>query len=125
MPTLTTITTLRRTLLWTALLGALIGSPWATFATTPNLIVEWNHVLQTLFGTGPGRVDIPFSITFPRTGGLPTVTRDFSGFWDLADQQARSRIHGGIHFEFESAASQAACVRVPEFTVARVMRPRR
>jgi hypothetical protein len=71
-----------------------------------------------------GRDDIPFTITYPRTGGLPTVVREYAGFWDLADQQARSRIYGGIHFQFESEASQAACVKVPEFAHSRFMRRR-
>jgi hypothetical protein len=53
--------------------------------------------------------------------GLGDVTRDFTGFWQLADQQARSRIHGGIHFQFDSDASQASCVKVPEFTEANYM----
>jgi hypothetical protein len=68
-----------------------------------------------------GRDDVPFSITWSRTMGLPSVTRDFTSFWQLADQQARSRIHGGIHFQFDSDASQAACVKVPEFTDANYM----
>jgi hypothetical protein len=68
-----------------------------------------------------GRDDVPLSITWPRTSGLPNVTREFNSVWGLADQQARSRIHGGIHFQFESDASQAACVKVPEFAHATLM----
>ena len=68
-----------------------------------------------------GRDDVPFSVTWPRTMGLSNVTRDFTGFWQLADQQTRSRIHGGIHFQFDSDGSQAACVKVPEFTAANFM----
>jgi hypothetical protein len=68
-----------------------------------------------------GRDDVPFSITWPRTMGLPSETRHFTGFWQLADQQARSRIHGGIHFQFDTDASQAACVKVTEFTDAHYM----
>ena len=68
-----------------------------------------------------GRNDVPFSVTWPRTMGLPSETRHFTGFWQLADQQARSRIHGGIHYQFDSDASQAACVKVPEFTAANFM----
>lgn len=71
------------------------------------------------------RDNVSFSITWPRTGGLPNETREFSGFWPLADQQARSRIHGGIHFQFESEASQSACAKVAEFVHARYMTPRR
>ena len=71
-----------------------------------------------------GRDDVPFTITWTRTMGLPPVTRSCPGFWQLADDQARSRIHGGIHYQFDSDASQAACVKVPEFTAAHYMLPR-
>jgi hypothetical protein len=75
------------------------------------------RALQLAFG----RDDIPFSITWNRTNGMPPVTRDFTGFSDLANQQARSRIYGGIHYQFDSDASQAACSKVPEFTAANLM----
>ncbi len=103
---------------------------WTPLLTTPNYPSHGGNVAclsaaaARALQLGHGRDDIPFTITYPRTGGLPTVTRDFSGFWDLADQQARSRIFGGIHFQFESDASQAACVQVPEFAHARFMLPR-
>jgi hypothetical protein len=70
-----------------------------------------------------GRDDIPISITWPRPG-LGPVTRDFNGFWELADQQARSRIYGGIHYQLDSDASQSVCVRVPEFTYSNFMQQR-
>lgn len=78
------------------------------------------RALQIAFGGD----DIPFSVTYPRTMGLPTETRSYTGFWDLAEQQARSRVLGGIHFQFDSDASQAACVKVPEFTASQFMLPR-
>ena len=65
---------------------------------------------------GFGRDDISFSVTYPRTMGLPTEVRSYNGFADLAQQQADSRIFGGIHYRFDSEASQAACKKVPEFT---------
>jgi hypothetical protein len=34
------------------------------------------------------------------------VTRSYGGFWAAADEQARSRVYGGIHFSFDSAAGQ-------------------
>jgi len=49
------------------------------------------------------------------------LTRAFTGFWDLFEQAARSRINGGIHFQFDSDASRAACAKVPEFTDANYM----
>lgn len=72
-----------------------------------------------------GRDDVAFSVTWPRTAGLPSVTRDYTSFWRLADDEARSRLHGGIHFQFESDASQVACAAVAEFTHANYMRPQR
>jgi hypothetical protein len=102
-------------------------SAWTPLLSTPTYPTYAGNVaclsaaaaraLQLAFG----RDDVPFSVTWPRTMGLPDVTRHFTGFWQLADQQARSRIHGGIHFQFDSDASQAACVKVPEFTAARFM----
>jgi hypothetical protein len=103
---------------------------WTPLLTTPPypshagnaacLSAASARALQIAFG----RDDIPFPLTWTRTMGLPPVTRAFTGFWQLADQQARSRIHGGIHFQFESDASQEACVKVAEFTDAQYMRPR-
>jgi hypothetical protein len=100
---------------WTPLLTT---PPYPTYAgNAACLSAAAARALQLALG----RDDVPFSMTWPRTMGLPSVTRDFTGFWDLAGQQARSRIHGGIHFQFDSDASQAACVKVPEFTVANYM----
>ena len=103
---------------WTPLLAT---PPYPSYAgNAACLSAASARALQLAFG----RDDIPFSITWTRTMGLPSVTRDFTGFWQLAEQQARSRIHGGIHYQFDSEASQTACVKVPEFTHARFMRPR-
>lgn len=53
----------------------------------------------------------------------PDVVKNYSGFWQLATDQANARIYGGIHFRFDNAASQAACSRVAEFTHRHFMRP--
>jgi hypothetical protein len=68
--------------------------------------------------------DIPFTVTYPRTMGLPTETRTYAGFSDLAQQEADSRIFGGIHYRFDNEASQAQCVKAPEFAAERFMLPR-
>jgi Ca2+-binding RTX toxin-like protein len=39
--------------------------------------------------------------------GLPNVTRSFSSFEDAAAEAGRSRIYGGIHYEFSNQAGQA------------------
>lgn len=70
------------------------------------------------------RDDIPFTVVYPRTMGLPTETRAYAGFSDLAQQQADSRIFGGIHFRFDNDASQEYCVKAPEFAAEHFMIPR-
>ncbi len=74
------------------------------------------RALQIAFGED----DIPFIVTYPRVG-LPTETRSYAGFSDLAQQEADSRILAGLHFRFDNEASQAHCGKVPEFTAEHFM----
>jgi hypothetical protein len=102
---------------WTPLLTT---PPYPTYAGNAScLAAAAARALQLAFD----RDDIPFSVTYPRTGGFPDVTWSFTGFDDLAVQQARSRIYGGIHFQFDSDASRAACPKVSEWAFAHYMLP--
>ena len=102
---------------------------WTPLLTTPTypsyagnaacLSAASARALQIAFG----RDDIPFTVTYPRTGGLPTETRTYAGFSDLAQQEADSRIFGGIHYRFDNEASQAYCVKAPEFAAEQFMLP--
>ena len=103
---------------------------WTPLLTTPTypsyagnaacLSAASARALEIVFGKDP----IPFTVTYPRTMGLPTETRTFASFADLAQQQADSRVLGGIHYRFDNEASQAYCVKVPEFTAENFMLPR-
>jgi hypothetical protein len=42
----------------------------------------------------------------------------------LAQEEADSRIFGGIHFRFDNEASQTYCTKVPEFTAEHFILPR-
>jgi len=54
--------------------------------------------------------------------GLLKESRSFTNFSDPAQQRADSRIFGsGVHFRFDSEASQAYCAMVPEFTAEHFM----
>jgi PAP2 superfamily len=54
-------------------------------------------VLAEFFGTD--------AIAFTSTSdGLPGVERSYRGFREAADEAGRSRIYGGIHYEFDNAA---------------------
>jgi hypothetical protein len=46
-----------------------------------------------------GNDAIPFSIG---SDGTPGVTRSYAGFWAAAQEAGRSRIYGGIHYEFDN-----------------------
>ena len=79
-----------------------------------------SRVLERLFGQD----NIPFSVTWTGAGTSPSATRNFSGFRELADQQAYSRIWGGIHFEAETLSSLGACSLLGDYAVDNVLRRR-
>jgi hypothetical protein len=58
---------------------------------------------------------VPFSVTWVGTGGNANVTRQYTSFSELAQQQARSRVYGGIHFDFELTASTGSCTKVADW----------
>lgn len=72
------------------------------------------------FGTN----DIPVTATWLGNTGNPDVSRNYAGFWQLADEEARSRIYGGIHFTFESLTSQESCAKVAGYVFENFMIPR-
>ena len=103
---------------WTPLLAT---PPYPAYAgNVACLSAASARALQIAFD----RDDIPFTVVYPRTMGLPTETRTYAGFSDLAQQEADSRIFGGIHYRFDNEASQAYCVKAPEFAAEHFMLPR-
>jgi hypothetical protein len=42
----------------------------------------------------------------------------------MAEHQAASREYGGIHFHFDTTASQEVCPKVANYVYANFMRPR-
>jgi len=78
------------------------------------------RALALFYGTD----SMSFNVSWKGNTGNPDVTRAYQGFWQLAEDQANSRVYGGIHFRFDNEASQAICVRVPEYVFTHYMRPR-
>jgi hypothetical protein len=66
---------------------------------------------------------LPIQVTWNVNNGTP-VTRAYSGVRHLADEEAKSRIWGGIHFEFESQASQGVCSVLADYAADNVLRLR-
>jgi hypothetical protein len=70
-----------------------------------------------------GRDNVSYSVTWIGTGGNANVTRQYGNFSELAAQQARSRVYGGIHFNFELTTSQESCVKVADYVADNYARP--
>jgi len=79
------------------------------------------RALALFFGTN----DIPFTVQWTGVAPNADVARPFEGFWQLADHQAVSREYGGIHYHFDTTASQEVCPKVAGFIFANYMRPKR
>jgi hypothetical protein len=79
-------------------------------------------VLAGVLGTD----EIAVTIQWRSPDDLSVVgTRNYTGFWQAAQEQERSRVWGGIHFSFDGQASQQVCPLVAEFAMARYATPRR
>ena len=75
-------------------------------------------VLAGVFGSDA----VPFEIDWTRYG-FPGVTRSYPGFWAAADEQARSRVYGGIHFSFDSVAGQQIGANVAGYVMDHFLSP--
>jgi hypothetical protein len=71
------------------------------------------RILARFFGTDAISFDVYFEPidTVINPAGW---TRSYASFWQCADEQARSRVYGGIHFSFDSVASQNSAVKIAD-----------
>jgi len=77
------------------------------------------QLLERLFGTA----ELPVQVTWSVANG-PAVARAYASVRQLADEEAQSRIWGGIHFEFETLASKGACGALADYVADNVLRAR-
>jgi hypothetical protein len=75
-------------------------------------------VLADVFGA-----DVPFQFDWGRQG-FGGVTRSYDSFWSAAQEQADSRIYGGIHFRFDSEAGQQIGKGVGGYVTENYLQPR-
>ena len=102
---------------WTPLLGT------PTYPSHPGNQACVGASAARALALAHGTDDVAFTAVWQGNTGNPDVSRPYSRFSQLAEDQANSRIYGGIHFRFESTASQQACPKVAEYVNARFMRP--
>jgi hypothetical protein len=96
----------------------LVTPPYPSYAGNAScLSAAAARALQLAMGSD----EIPFSVTWVGIPPNTDVTRDYDRFSDLAEEFARSRIFGGIHYQFDSDASQSACPKVADYVHAHYM----
>jgi hypothetical protein len=100
---------------WTALIP---NPPYPTYPGNYACLASgMTRVLERVFG----RDDIPFSITWTEANG-PGWVRSYNGLRQLADEAARSRIYGGIHFTFDTTSSVGVCIPLADYVVDNTLR---
>jgi len=100
---------------WSSLIG---NPPYPTYAGNNAAIGTSQSTVLALFF---GRDDIAFAHTWDGAGG---ATRGYAGFTAMADEEANSRIYGGIHFRFDNVAGQSIGRNVGNYVFQNFMRPR-
>ena len=99
-------------------LPLLVTPPYPTYAGNAATIgAACATVLARVFGTNV----FPFEAHWE---GTPGWTRAYPSFWAIADEQARSRIYGGIHFHFDTIAGQEIGTKVGNYLMDNFMLPR-
>jgi hypothetical protein len=100
---------------WSSLNG---NPPYPSYSGNMAALSTSQSTILALFF---GRDDIGFDHTWEGPGG---ATRSYQGFTAMADEAARSRVYGGIHFGFDNVAGQSIGRNVANYIFQNVMRPR-
>ena len=100
---------------WSSLIA---NPPYPSYAGNNAAIGTSQSTILALFF---GRDDIQFQHTWEGGGG---ATRSYAGFGAMADEEARARVYGGVHFTFDNVAGQSVGLNVANYIFANFMRPR-
>ncbi len=99
--------------------SSLVGSP--PYPSYPGNMAGIGTSQSTMLALFFGRDDIAFQHTWEGAGG---ATRSYTSFGAMANEEARARVYGGIHFTFDNVAGQSVGTSVANYIFATVMRPR-
>jgi hypothetical protein len=95
-----------------------VTPPYPTYAGNAATIgAAAATVLARFFGTNVIALEAHWE-------GTPGWTRSYPSLWAIADEQARSRIYGGIHFHFDTIAGQEIGTKVGNYLLDNFMLPR-
>jgi membrane-associated phospholipid phosphatase len=104
---------------WDSLLGAQGTPPHPSYASNAS---SASSSLATILALFYQRDDIQFQRNFDCT---PNVVRTYRSFSALANEVARSRVFGGVHFPTDTAAGQSVGKSVANFVFLNYLTPRR
>jgi hypothetical protein len=102
---------------------------WATLIPTPpypsyagNMATIGASAARAI-ALAIGTDEVNVSATWKQSSG-PDITHTFSTLSEVAQEQADSRIYGGIHYRFDNVAGQVAGRAVADYVFANFMTPR-
>jgi hypothetical protein len=96
--------------------------PYPTYAGNAATIGAASAtVLADVFGGDSVPFTVDWSVYGQQFAGPP---RPYAGFWAAADEQAVSRVYGGIHFSFDSDAGQQIGTSVAGYVMDHLLLPR-
>jgi hypothetical protein len=103
--------------------GFLSLIPTPPYPTYPGNYACLASSITRVFTRYFGRDDIAFSITWAEPAGTG-ITRGYAGFRQLADEAAKSRVYGGIHFNFDTTSSFGVCTNLGDYVFDNTLRRR-
>lgn len=95
--------------------------PTPPYPTYPGNMACIGASSSALYAGLWGQDDVPFSVTWAGVGQAD-VTRSYTGFRHLANEEALSRIYGGIHFGFDHTASFGSCTELGNYAFENILR---
>jgi hypothetical protein len=104
-------------------LPLLVTPPYPAYAGNMACV---GATAATALALGFGANDVPFNAVWKNANTtMPDHVRPFPGFWEAAVEEGFSREWGGIHFPFDTTASQSVCPKVSQWTFSNYMQPKR
>lgn len=96
-----------------------VTPPYPAYASNMTCIgAGTSRMLANLLG-GDAQT---FSATWYLADGTPVWTEPYTSLWQLGDDEANSRIWGGIHFRIDIDSAQVSCVQVADYLSENFMR---
>ncbi len=100
---------------------------WTSLLTTPPF-PSYTSGHSSFSGAGATALALFFGTDEMRfrvgSDGLPGVMRTYPGFWAAAEEAGRSRIYGGIHYDFDNREGLAAGNALAAYVAGNFLLPR-